>query len=172
MVGFLDGLDEDGPAVAAPRRVIAALGTRMLELARDRSLGAHPYFVPAEHTARARSILGPRPLLAPEVTVVLETDPAKARELARTFTAGYLSLENYSQNLRTLGFGDDDLAGGGSDRLVDSVICWGDPGTIAAKVRKHYEAGADHVCIQVIPATPGAFPLDEYRELAGALLDI
>jgi probable F420-dependent oxidoreductase len=172
MVEFLDGLDNDGPAVAVPRRALAALGNRMLELARDRSLGAHPYFVPAEHTARARSILGPRPLLAPEVTVVLETDPTKARELARTFTAGYLSLQNYRQNLLTLGFGEDDVVAGGSNRLVDAVVAWGDPGTIAAKVRKHYEAGADHVCIQVIPATAGPFPIAELREIAPAILDL
>jgi probable F420-dependent oxidoreductase len=170
MVNYLDALDSAGPSVAKDRRVLAALGPRMLELAGGRSAGAHPYFVPVEHTVRARALLGPGPLLAPEVTVVLEHDPGKARALARTFTGGYLGLPNYANNLRSLGFGDDDLAGTGSDRLVDAVVCWGDLDAIAARVHEHHEAGADHVCIQVIPATPGVFPLAEYRELAAALL--
>jgi probable F420-dependent oxidoreductase len=171
MVGFLDALDAAGPVVAKNRRVIAALGPRMLELARDRAAGAHPYFVPVEHTARARQILGDGPLLAPEVTVVLESDPTKARQLARTFTAGYLTLPNYTNNLRSLGFGDEDLVGGGSDHLVDAIVCWGDLDAVAARVRQHYEAGADHVCVQVL-STRESFPLEEYRELAPALLDV
>jgi probable F420-dependent oxidoreductase len=170
MVRYLDKLDGAGDAVANDRRVLAALGPRMLGLARDRSAGAHPYFVPVEHTARARSILGEGPLLAPEVTVVLERDPATARELARTFTAGYLALPNYANNLRSLGYGDDDLAGGGSDRLVDAVVAWGDVDTVASRIREHHDAGADHVCIQVL-STLDAFPLTTYRELAGALLN-
>jgi len=170
MVSYLDALDSAGPSVAKDRRVLAALGPRMLELAGERSAGAHPYFVPVEHTVRARALLGPGPLLAPEVTVVIERDPVKARELARTFTGTYLRLPNYANNLRSLGFGDDDLAGGGSDRLVDAVVAWGDLDAITTRVREHYEAGADHVCIQVIPARQGSFPLAEYRELAPALL--
>jgi probable F420-dependent oxidoreductase len=170
MVSYLDALDAARPAVTKDRRVLAALGPRMLELTGERSAGAHPYLVPAEHTARAREILGSGALLAPEVTVVLERDPTKARELARTFMGTYLALSNYTNNLRSLGFGDDDLAGRGSDRLVDAVVCWGDLDTAVAKVREHYEAGADHVCIQVISASPGSFPLDEYRRLAPALL--
>jgi probable F420-dependent oxidoreductase len=170
MVSYLDALDAARPAVTKNRRVLAALGPRMLELTGERSAGAHPYFVPAEHTARAREILGSGALLAPEVTVVLERDPTKARELARTFMGTYLALPNYTNNLRSLGFGDDDLAGRGSDRLVDAVVCWGDLDTAVAKVREHYQAGADHVCIQVISASQGSFPLDEYRQLAPALL--
>jgi probable F420-dependent oxidoreductase len=169
MVSYLDALDSAEPSVPKDRRVLAALGPRMLELAGERSAGAHPYFVPVEHTVRARAILGPGPLLAPEVTVVLERDPSKARALARTFTTGYLGLPNYANNLRSLGFGDDDLAGGGSDRLVDAVVGWGDIDAIAARVHEHHEAGADHVCIQVVPTTPGSFPLAEYRELSTAL---
>jgi probable F420-dependent oxidoreductase len=150
----------------------------MLELAAERSSGAHPYFVPVEHTARAREILGPDALLAPEVTVVLEQDPHAAREIARSFTTGYLALPNYAGNLRSLGFSDEDLAGGGSDRLVDSVVCWGDAETVAGKIKRHYEAGADHVCIQVLPDTRNAggeaassgFPIAGYRELAPAIL--
>ncbi len=104
MVGYLDALDSAPPAVAADRRVLAALGPRMLALARERAAGAHPYFVPVEHTVRARQVLGPGPLLAPEVTVVLESDPGEARQLARTFMAGYLTLPNYTNNLRALGY--------------------------------------------------------------------
>jgi probable F420-dependent oxidoreductase len=169
VVSYLDELDAAG-VVTGERRVLAALGPRMLELARTRAAGAHPYFVPVEHTARARQALGDGPLLAPEVTVVLEGDPATARDLARTFTTGYLALPNYANNLRTLGFDDDDLAGGGSDRLVDAVVAWGDLDAVAARVRAHRHAGADHVCIQVISAGRESFPLAEYRRLAPALL--
>ncbi len=168
MVAYLDALDALVPPVPATRRVLAALGPRMLELAAARAAGAHPYFVPVEHTARARSILGPAPLLAPEVAVVLETDPVRARELARGYAATYLSLPNYTQNLRTFGFGDDDIGGGGSDRLIDAVIPWGDAHTVAAAVRAHHDAGADHVCVQVVAGRQD-FPLAEYRELAQVL---
>ena len=170
MVEYLDVLDAGGPSVAGERRVLAALGPRMLKLAKERAAGAHPYFVPVEHTARARAELGPGPLLAPEVTVVLEKDPSKARELARGFTTGYLTLPNYTNNLRMFGFGDEDLAGGGSDRLVDAIVAWGDVAAIAARVRAHRDAGADHVCVQVVSDGRGSFPLAGYRELAPALL--
>jgi probable F420-dependent oxidoreductase len=169
VVKYLDDLDTAG-VVAKDRRVVAALGPRMLELAARRSAGAHPYFVPVEHTVRARQELGDGPLLAPEVTVVLETDPTKARDLARTFTTGYLALPNYANNLRTLGFGEDDLAGGGSDRLVDAIVGWGGSAAVAARVQAHRDAGADHVCVQVVSAGRDAFPLAEYRELAPVLL--
>jgi probable F420-dependent oxidoreductase len=171
MVAYLDALDALATPVPTERRVLAALGPRMLQLAAARTVGAHPYFVPVEHTARARSILGPRPLLAPEVAVVLESDPTRARELARGYANTYLSLPNYTNNLRTFGFGDDDIGGGGSDRLIDAVIPWGDTESVAAAVRAHHDAGADHVCIQVVADRGQEFPLAEYRELAGALLD-
>jgi len=123
-----------------------------------------------EHTARARAILGPGPLLAPEVAVVLETDPAAARALARRYASLYLELPNYTQNLRAFGYGDEDIDGGGSDRLMDAVIPWGAADTIADRIRQHHDAGADHVCLQVISdAGRDGFPLAEYRELAGAL---
>jgi probable F420-dependent oxidoreductase len=169
MVGYLDALDALATPVPPERRVLAALGPRMLELAAARSAGAHPYFVPVEHTARARTILGPGPLLAPEVAVVLEADPARARKLARRYASIYLNLPNYTQNLRTFGFDDDDIGGGGSDRLIDAVIPWGDTHAVTAAVRAHHDAGADHVCIQVV-ADREDFPLEEYRVLAGALL--
>ncbi len=169
MVAYLDALDALPTPVAPERRVLAALGPRMLELAAARAAGAHPYFVPVEHTARARGILGPGPLLAPEVAVVLETDPVRARELARGYASTYLGLPNYTQNLRTFGYGDDDIGGGGSDRLIDAVIPWGDAEALASAVRAHHDAGADHVCVQVVADRP-EFPLAEYRELAGVLL--
>lgn len=170
MVAYLDSLDTGAAPSSKSRRVLAALGPRMLELAREQALGAHPYFVPAEHTQNARTVLGPNALLAPEVTVVVESDPQKAREMARTFTAGYLGLPNYVWNLRNFGFDDQDVVAPGSDRLVDAVVCWGDVDTVASKVRAHFDAGADHVCVQVIPRDTTTFPIAEYRELAPALL--
>jgi len=171
MVEYLDGLDATGPSAASDRRVLAALGPRMLGLAAERAAGAHPYFVPVEHTRRAREILGGGALLAPEVGVVLEKDPSRARQAARAFTTGYLSLENYSNNLRSLGFGEQDLAGGGSDRLIDALVAWGEPGGIASHIRQHLDAGANHVCVQVI-APPESFPLTTYRELAPSLMEL
>jgi probable F420-dependent oxidoreductase len=171
MVEYLDALDAAGPSVASERRLLAALGPRMLRLAAERAAGAHPYFVPVEHTSRARELLGADALLAPEVSVVLEKDPSTARQAARAFTAGYLSLPNYANNLRSLGFGDDDLVGGGSDRLIDAVVAWGEPEDIADHLRLHLEAGANHLCVQVL--TPlESFPLRAYRELAPALVDL
>jgi probable F420-dependent oxidoreductase len=171
MVTYLDELDALDTPVPADRRVLAALGRRMLELAAQRATGAHPYFVTVEHTARARSILGPAPLLAPEVAVVLETDPVAARALAREYASLYLGLPNYTQNLRSFGFGDEDINSGGSDRLINAVIPWGDAATIADRIREHHDAGADHVCLQVISAGGRhGFPLAEYTELAGVLI--
>jgi probable F420-dependent oxidoreductase len=155
---FLDALDEaDVPAperVPADRRCLAALGPKMLELARDRAAGAHPYLVTPEHTARAREALGPGALLAPELGVVLETDPDAARAVARQAVAGYTSLPNYVNNWKRLGFTDDDVASL-SDRLVDALVAWGDADAIAARVAEHRSAGADHVCLQALQA-PGA----------------
>jgi probable F420-dependent oxidoreductase len=170
MVAYLDALDALATPVPPERRVLAALGPRMLQLAAARSAGAHPYFVPVEHTARARDILGRGPLLAPEIAVVLETDPGRARELARGYAHTYLSLPNYTENLRSFGFGDHDIDGGGSDRLIDAVIPWGDVEAIAAAVAAHHDAGADHVCVQVVADREATFPLQAYRELALTLL--
>ncbi len=134
-----------------PERVLAALGPKMLELARDRAGGAHPYFVPPEHTEIARTILGDDRLLAPEQMVVLETDPTRAREIARAAMSMYVTLPNYANNLVRLGFAEDDVTDGPSDRVVDAIVAWGDLDTIAARIREHHDAGADHVCIQVLP---------------------
>jgi probable F420-dependent oxidoreductase len=153
-----------------PRRVLAALGPRMLALAAERADGAHPYNVPPEHTARAREILGPEKLLAPEQAVLLETDPVEARRIARGHMAIYLDLPNYMNNLRRFGITDDDIADGGSDRLVDTLVAWGDVDAARARVQAHLDAGADHVAVQVLTPERGTLPLDEWRKLAPALL--
>ncbi|WP_067170206.1 TIGR03620 family F420-dependent LLM class oxidoreductase [Microtetraspora niveoalba] len=175
MTAYLDAMrraDYEAPAPAHPAPLLlAALRPRMLELARDRADGAHPYFVPVEHTERAREVLGGEPILAPEQAVVLERDPGTAREYAREHMAPYLALPNYANNLRALGFDDDDLADGGSDRLVDAIVAWGDVDAIRDRVRAHLDAGADHVAIQ--PLAPGGrLPLDHLGELAPALLAV
>ncbi|MFJ5677099.1 LLM class F420-dependent oxidoreductase [Streptomyces sp. NPDC093097] len=167
----MDGAPYEGPvAEPAPARVLAALGPKMLELSRGRAAGAHSYFVPTEHTAGAREILGAGPLLAPEQAVLLETDPAAARALAREhYTRFYLELPNYVGNLRRFGFEDEDFTGGGSDRLVDAIVAWGDADAIRTRVRAHLDAGADHVSIQPLVADRG-LGLEQLRELAPALL--
>ncbi|WP_240972290.1 TIGR03620 family F420-dependent LLM class oxidoreductase [Nonomuraea composti] len=165
---YLDAMDATeyvGPLPEPAPRVLAALRPKMLELAASRASGAHPYFVTPDHTARARAVLGPEPLLAPEQTVLLETDRDRARSIARQFTTRYLALPNYANNLRELGWTDEDLADGGSDALVDAVVVWGDPEVIAGRVQAHLDAGADHVCIQ--PLTGSAEELlDHLRTLA------
>ena len=172
MRAYLDGMDRAPYRAVAPSikpiRVLAALGPQMLRLAAERADGAHSYFVPPEHTARAREILGSDRVLAVEQAVVLETDAIKAREIARAHTSRYLALPNYVNNLRRLGFADADLTDGGSDRLVDDIVAWGDLAAVTDRIRAHQSAGADHVCIQVLPADP--LPLREWRELASALL--
>jgi probable F420-dependent oxidoreductase len=168
MGGFLDALDEADPSVPPDRRVLAALGRRMLSVAAARSLGAHPYFVPIEHTVFAREVLGPGPLLAPEVAVVLDTRPSTARALARAYMQLYLALPNYLNNLERLGCGAGDLTDGGSDRLVDAVVPWGSTASVADRLREHLFAGADHVCVQIVGGGD-SFPADGYRELAAEL---
>ncbi len=152
MRNYLEAMEQSFYAGPTPEHqgklMLAALRKNMLGLAAEKADGAHPYFVPVEHTARARDILGPDKLLAPEQKVLLETDPVEARRIARGFIATYIGLENYCNNLKTLGFDDSDFAGGGSDRLVDAIVAWGDEETIAKRIREHWQAGADHVCIQ------------------------
>lgn len=169
MRGYLDGLDAAPDAMPSGDRVLAALGPKMLELARTRAGGAHPYLVTPEHTAVAREALGSGPLLAPEQAVVLETDPERARSLARTHLAGYLGLPNYANNWFRSGFSPDDTADGGSDRLVDALVVWGDEAAIRSRVDEHRNAGADHVCIQVL--SEDTLPRDDWRRLAPALID-
>ena len=149
--------------------VLAALGPRVLGLARDRAAGAIPYLVPPEHTRRARAVLGPGPLLAPEHKVVLDTDPDRARALGRTrVQRPYLGLVNYTSNLRRLGWSEADLSGAGSDALIDALVAHGSPAEIAGQLIRHLDAGADHVCLQLV-TEEGADPLPSYRALAQAL---
>ena len=142
--------------VAETPIVLAALRPNMLKLAAEMTAGAHPYNVTPEHTRRAREILGPGPTLAPEQMVVRETNPTKARAVARKNLATYLPLPNYSENWRWLGFEEADWQGGGSDRLIDAIVCWGSEEKIRAHVQAHFDAGADHVCIQ--PFRPDGQP--------------
>jgi probable F420-dependent oxidoreductase len=169
MRDYLGALDGAQPPLPAPNRILAALGPRMLELSRDRAAGAHPYLVSSEHTARAREILGPDRLLAPEQGVVLTDDPAHGREVARAHVSDYLRLPNYVANLRRLGFGDEDLAGTGSARLVDALVVYGDEQRIADRLAEHLQAGADHVCIQVVGQRDEALAIEDWRRLAPAL---
>ena len=173
MQRFLDAMDTAiytaPPPDPMPGRVLAALGPRMLALAAARTDGAHPYLVPPEHTALARAALGDGALLAPEQTVVLETDPDVARGIARDFARAYLRLPNYANNLLRLGYTEEELDAG-DDRVVDAVVAWGDVDTIRARVRAHHDAGADHVCVQVLPHERGDIPRAAWRELAPALL--
>jgi probable F420-dependent oxidoreductase len=166
MVRYLDGMDAaaaapDVPVTEVPiPRVLAALRPRMLELARNRADGAHPYFVPVAHTPLAREALGPDKLLIPEQAVVVQTDPTEARRIAREHMKRYLALPNYVNNLAHLGYGPDDVADGGSDRLVDAIVAWGDEEAIARRVRQHLDGGADHVLLQ---------PLGELDDALGQL---
>lgn len=164
LVEYLDVLDAGG--VPKQRRVLAALGPRVLRLAAERTAGAHPYLVTPRHTREARELIGAGTLLAPEQKVLLEPDPEKARAAGRPTLAYYLRLRNYVENLRRIGFTEQDVAGEGSDRLVDEVVVHGAADALAAGVRAHLEAGADHVAVQVI-GTDDQIP--GYRALAAAL---
>jgi probable F420-dependent oxidoreductase len=152
-----------------PMTVLAALGPNMLKLAAERTAGAHPYFVPVEHTRMAREVLGPKALLAPEQAVVLESNPDRARTIARVHTLYYLRLTNYVNNLRRLGYTDEDVTGAGSDRLVDDIVAWGDVDQVASRIHAHLEAGADHVSVQVIAEDGKALPMQQWRALAKLL---
>jgi probable F420-dependent oxidoreductase len=165
---FLDGLDAAPIPLPPHTRVLAALGPKMLELAGARTAGTHPYNVTPEHTALAREALGPAALVLPEQAVALTTDPELARKLGRAHLEHYLVLPNYTNNLRRLGFGDTDLSNGGSNRLIDALVAWGDATAIESRIRQHRDAGADHVCIQVL-SEEGQFPRRAWRELAPAL---
>lgn len=153
-----------------PTTILAALGPNMLKLAAEQTSGAHPYFVPVEHTRQARKALGPNAMLAPEQAVVLETDADRARAIARGHTTHYLRLTNYVNNMRRLGYTEADVTGGGSDRLVDDIVAWGDLNTVTSRIRAHLDAGADHVCVQVITEDQRALPMEEWTALAGQLL--
>ena len=166
----MEAVPYSGPLPAEPvPMVLAALGPRMLELAAERTDGAHPYLVPPEHTAQARARIGPDALLLVEQTAVLETDRGAARDIARQFAGPYLAMANYANNLRRLGYGDDDLADGGSDRLLDAIVIQGDADAIVRRIREHLDAGADHVCVQLRAADATDLCQDGYAALAAAL---
>jgi probable F420-dependent oxidoreductase len=167
MVAYLDALDAQPTPPPVDERVIAALGPRMLRVSAERAAGTHPYLSNPEHTRVAREAVGPGKLVAPELGIVLETDPDRARALAREFIERYLPLPNYFNNWLRHGFTEDDLRDGGSDRLIDGLIAWGDEEAIAARVQEHLDAGADHVCLQFIP--DGAV-VDQWRRIAEALI--
>jgi probable F420-dependent oxidoreductase len=175
MRSYLEAIDEQTYSAPAPEHpspvLLAALRPKMLDLARERTAGAHPYFVPPSHTAKARASLGRVPLLAPEQVVVLEPDPTRAREIGRRHMASYLRLPNYVNNLRALGYDEADFADGGSQRLVDAIVAWGDEKAIAGRVREHLDAGADHVAIQAYSENANA-ALAHLERLAPALLEL
>lgn len=178
MAAYLDAMDAapftglEGSSAAAgrPARILAALGPKMLKLAADRADGAHPYFTTPDHTATAREILGPDKFLAPEHMVLLDIEPIRAREVARQNMSRYLQLPNYTNNLQRLGFSEADIAEV-SDRLVDAIVLWGDVDSIVGRLKEHLDAGADHVCVQALIADPEDLPIDDWRQLAEALLD-
>jgi probable F420-dependent oxidoreductase len=162
---YLDKLDEYG--VPKNRRVVAALGPQVLKLSARRSAGAHPYLTTPDHTAQARELLGPDAFIAPEHKVVLTTDAQKARDVGRKALEVYLGLTNYLNNFRRLGFTDEDLAKPGSDRFVDAVVAYGTVDVIAARLKEHLDAGADHVPVQVLTSADKLVPA--LAELAGPL---
>ncbi|MCK9902106.1 LLM class F420-dependent oxidoreductase [Frankia sp. Cpl3] len=169
MGAFLDGLDDADPPVPVEMRVLAALGPKMLELAGKRARGVHPYLVTPDHTRRAREALGDGPLVLPEQTVILCSGADEARAIGGRWLRGYLSLPNYANNLLRLGFSSDEVAAV-SDRVFDALIAWGDEEAIRHRVDEHRAAGADHVALQVLTSDLEAFPREQWRRLAAALL--
>ncbi|MCD9143619.1 TIGR03620 family F420-dependent LLM class oxidoreductase [Streptomyces albireticuli] len=174
MKDYLTALDTAPVPLPAERRMLAALGPKMTTLAGERAAGALPYLVNAEHTARARELLGEGPVLAPELKVVLDADLSRARETAREFLSFYLPMPNYTNNLLRLGFTEEDFAGNGSDRLLDGVFALGDAEAASARVQEFIAAGADHIAVQVV--LPGGIKHHratlaraEWRALAEAL---
>lgn len=164
---FLDGLDAAEPPLAPADRCLAALGDKMLDLCAERSLGAHTYFVPVQHTRAARERMGDGELIATELACVLDEDPRSARAAARGYAQMYLGLRNYTSNLLRYGFTESDLADGGSDRLIDAIIPHGSAAEIADAAQAHLEAGADHVCLQ--PVGLQGVPREQWTALASAL---
>lgn len=171
MVNYLDAMDNGvflSPQPSTPpQRVLAALGPKMLKLSAERAAGAHPYFVPVEHTPYAREIMGPDALLAPEQAVVFEADPTKARAIARQHMTTYTRLPNYTNNLKRFGFTEEEIVNQ-DDRLVDAIVAWGTTDAIVSRIKQHLDSGANHVCVQVLGENPTALPMNEWQELADA----
>lgn len=170
MRAYLDGMDAatSVPTQEEPHRLLAALGDGMLRLSAERALGAHSYFVPVSHTTRAREVLGPEPVLAVEQGVVVSSDRSRARAVAREWARGYLELPNYANNLRRLGFDDEDVASV-SDALIDATFALGGADEAAARVNDHLDAGADHVCVQVISDDGSDACLPQLRAISEVL---
>jgi probable F420-dependent oxidoreductase len=172
MVEYLDVMDKSPFAAAPPQgpmyRMIGALGPKMLQLSAERTAGAHPYFTTPQHTAEARALMGAKPLIAPEIAVIFETDKDKARATARKFMSTYTRLPNYANNLMRLGFTQDDVTNQ-SDKLVDEIVTWGGLDKIAARIKEHHDAGANHVCVQVLTHDPLELPMAGWRELSALL---
>ncbi len=168
LVSYLDELD--AAMVPTSRRVLAALGPRVLRLSAERSAGAHPYLTTPEHTAKARELVGNSVFLAPEHKVVLTTDRDEARAIGRRYLEHYLGLSNYVNNFLRMGFTEDDVRKPGSDKLVDAMVAYGTPDAIAQRLNEHLEAGADHVGVQVLDGWPEDKLLQVLSELAGRLL--
>lgn len=168
MKRYFDELDQSTPVLPQRDRLVGALGPRMVSLAAERSAGIHPFLVTPESNLANRGIVGPDRLIAPHQAVVLESDPAKARAIARRGIGMFIGFPSYQANLRRLGFGDDDLVPGGSDRLIDSVVAWGTMDRIDARIREHWDAGADHVALHVL-TEHGTLPVQEWRELSSVL---
>jgi probable F420-dependent oxidoreductase len=169
MRAFLDGMDASATPPRVEERCLAALGPKMLDLAAERSAGAHPYFVPVEHTRFVRGQLGPGKLVAPELACVVDRDPVRAKAVARDYAKLYLGLRNYTQNLLRFGFSEADIAHGGSDRLIDAIIPQGSADQIAEVVRAHLDAGAEHVCLQ--PLGEEGIPRESWTALSKRLVD-
>jgi probable F420-dependent oxidoreductase len=174
MRSYLEALDQAAYVAAAPSqpvpRVLGAVAPGMLKLAGERASGAFSNVVPVEHTAFARRQLGDDAILAVLQPVLVSTDPAAARRIAREYLASFFNLDNYRKNLLARGWSEQDMADGGSDRIVDAIVAWGDPDTIRGRVQAHLDAGADHVCIRPLPSRAPAFHLGQLRELAPGLL--
>lgn len=172
MVEYLDAMDSGvffSPQPSSPpRRVLAALGPKMLKLAAEKTDGAHPYFVPVEHTAFARETIGKDSLLAPEIAVVLNETPETSKEIANKFMSTYTRLPNYANNLKRFGFSDDEITSH-SDRLMDAIVSRGSIDVVVARIKEHLDAGADHVCVQVLTGKPGVLPMKQWQELADAV---
>lgn len=168
MSSYLDSLDEAVPPLKAGDRILGALGERMVAVAARRAEGIHPFLVTPEANVGYREILGHDALIAPQQAVVLERDPSRAREIARRGIGMFIGFPSYQANLRRLGFADDDLVPGGSDRLIDAVVAWGSVDDIARRVRAHWDSGADHVALQVLADTR-AIPMEQWRELSALL---
>jgi probable F420-dependent oxidoreductase len=165
METYLDLLDTPQATVPREERLIGALGPRMVELGARRTAGVHPFAVTPEHSATLRELLGPHALLAPHQAVILETNAETARSIARGFISTFVTMDHYARSLHSQGFLDADLAHGGSDRLVDALIAWGDVDVIAKRIQAHHDAGADHVGLHVISSQPG-LPVSTWRRLS------